>query len=62
MSRVVMQTRRLLVATYQVEHIDAVIGQRAYELLKRYSKSDGLRTFRSLIAATAMERDLATRH
>jgi predicted nucleic acid-binding protein len=51
-----------LVAAYPVEHIDAVIGQRAYELLKRYSKSDGLRTFRSLIAATAMERDLATRH
>jgi len=26
-------------------------------LLKRYAKSDGLRTFDSLIAATAMERD-----
>ena len=45
-----------LVATYSMVHIDAAIGLRAYELLKRYAKSDGLRTFDSLIAATAMER------
>ncbi len=38
-------------------HIDAAIGQRAYELLKRYAKSDGLRTFDSLIAATAIEQN-----
>ena len=40
-------------------HIDAAIGQLAYELLKRYAKSDGLRTFDSLIAATAIEQDCA---
>jgi predicted nucleic acid-binding protein len=44
-----------LVSTYRVIHIDAAIGQHAYELLKLYAKSDGLRTFDSLIAATAME-------
>jgi predicted nucleic acid-binding protein len=48
-----------LVSTYRVLHIDAAIGQRAYELLKRYAKSDGLRTFDSLIAATAIEQDCA---
>src|SRR5579863_3566591 len=46
-----------LVSTYRVIHIDAAIGQLAYELLKRYAKSDGLRTFDSLIAATAIEQD-----
>jgi len=35
------------------------IGQLAYDLLKRYAKSDGLRTFGSLIAATVIERDSA---
>ena len=44
-----------LVSTYRVIHIDAAIGQR--ELLKRYAKSDGLRTFDSLIAATAIEQN-----
>jgi predicted nucleic acid-binding protein len=44
-----------LVSMYRVIHIDAAIGQHAYELLKLYAKSDGLRTFDSLIAATAME-------
>ena len=48
-----------LVSTYRVLHIDAAIGQRAYELLKRYAKSDGLRTFDSLIAATAIEQNCA---
>lgn len=43
-----------LVSAYPVIHIDAVIGQLAYDLLKRYAKSDGLRTFDSLIAATAI--------
>ena len=46
-----------LVPAYPVVHLDAAIGRIAYELLKRYAKSDGLRTFDSLIAATAMERD-----
>jgi predicted nucleic acid-binding protein len=48
-----------LVLTYRVVHIDAAIGQLAYELLKRYAKSDGLRSFDSLIAATAIEQNCA---
>jgi predicted nucleic acid-binding protein len=36
-------------------HIDAPIGRLAYDLLKRYARSDGLRTFDSLIAATAIK-------
>lgn len=43
-----------LVSAYPVIHMDTAIGQLAYDLLKRYAKSDGLRTFDSLIAATAM--------
>jgi predicted nucleic acid-binding protein len=46
-----------LVSTYRVIHIDAAIGRLAYELLKRYAKSDGLRTFDSLIAASAIEQN-----
>jgi predicted nucleic acid-binding protein len=34
-------------------------GTRAYDLLKRYSKSHGLHVFDSLIAATAIEEGLA---
>ena len=34
-----------LVAAFPVVHIDVSIGQLAYDLLKRYAKSDGLRTF-----------------
>ena len=45
-----------LVSAYPVIHVDASIGQLAYDLLKRYAKSDGLRTFDSLIAATAIMR------
>lgn len=48
-----------LVSAYRVIHIDAAIGQLAYELLKRYAKSDGLRTFDSLVAATAIEHGCA---
>jgi predicted nucleic acid-binding protein len=48
-----------LVSAYRVIHIDSEIGQLAYELLKRYANSDGLRTFDSLIAATAIEQDCA---
>ena len=43
-----------LVSAYRVIHMDTAIGQLAYDLLKRYAKSDGLRTFDSLIAATAI--------
>ena len=35
--------------------LDARITRLAYELLKRYAKSDGLRTFDALIAATAIQ-------
>lgn len=48
-----------LVAAYRVIHVDATIGQLAYELLKRYAVSGGLRTFDSLIAATAIEQNCA---
>jgi hypothetical protein len=48
-----------LISTYPVMHIDADIGRLAYDLLKRHARSDGLRTFDSLIAATAIERDFA---
>jgi hypothetical protein len=34
------------------------IGSRAYDLLKRYTKSHGLHVFDSLIAATAIEESL----
>jgi len=34
------------------------VGLLAYDLLKHYAKSHGLRTFDSLIAATALERGL----
>jgi len=37
--------------------VTAAIGQLGYELLKRYAKSDGLRTFDSLIAATAIKQN-----
>ena len=39
-------------------HVNDFIGIRAYDLLKTYAKSHGLRTFDSLIAATALEGDL----
>lgn len=38
--------------------LGAQITGLAYELLKRYAKSDGLRTFDALIAATAIEEGL----
>jgi predicted nucleic acid-binding protein len=45
-----------LIKTFPV-HADpgARITNLAYELLKRYAKSDGLRTFDALIAATAID-------
>jgi predicted nucleic acid-binding protein len=45
-----------LIRTYPVHaDLDARITGQAYQLLKRYAKSDGLRTFDALIAATAVE-------
>lgn len=42
-------------AMYPVVPLSESIGTRAYELLKRYAKSQGLHVFDSLIAATAIE-------
>jgi tRNA(fMet)-specific endonuclease VapC len=47
-----------LITSYPVVHINDRIGARAYDLLKTYAKSHGLRTFDSLIAATALESGL----
>jgi predicted nucleic acid-binding protein len=48
-----------LIQTYPVRaELGAQITSLAYELLKRYAKSDGLRTFDALIAATAIEEGL----
>jgi len=47
-----------LISTYSIEHIDDAVGLLAYDLLKRHAKSGGLRTFDSLIASTAMARQL----
>jgi predicted nucleic acid-binding protein len=45
-----------LIRTYPVHaDLDARITGRAYQLLKRHAKPDGLRTFDALIAATAIE-------
>src|SRR5260370_6581616 len=46
-----------LIRSYPVMHVNDRIGTRAYDLLKTYSKSHGLRTFDSLIAAAALEGD-----
>ena len=43
-----------LVASFPVMHLNDRIGSCAYDLLKTYAKSNGLRTFDSLIAATAL--------
>lgn len=45
-----------LIDAYETIPVDEAIGKRAYELLKLYAKSHGLRTFDSLIAATAIEK------
>jgi predicted nucleic acid-binding protein len=53
-----------LIEVYETIPVDEAIGRRAYDLLKTYAKSNGLRTFDSLIAATAIvtERTLVTRN
>jgi hypothetical protein len=45
-------------AGFVIVPIRSSIGARAYELLKRYAKSQGLHVFDSLVAATAMEEGL----
>jgi predicted nucleic acid-binding protein len=48
-----------LIKAYPVHgDLGAQITGLAYELLKRYARSDGLRTFDALIAATAIEEGL----
>ena len=44
--------------------VNDAIGRRAYDLLRTHARSNGLRTFDSLIAATAIEeqRTLVTRN
>ena len=42
------------VALFPIVHLDAAAGHLAYNLLKRYAGASGLRTFDSLIAATAI--------
>jgi predicted nucleic acid-binding protein len=45
-----------LIRTYTLQaDLDSLITSRAYQLLKRHARSDGLRTFDALIAATAIE-------
>jgi predicted nucleic acid-binding protein len=44
-----------LIEVYETIPVNDAICRRAYELLKTYAKSHGLRTFDSLIAATAMQ-------
>jgi predicted nucleic acid-binding protein len=53
-----------LIEVYETIPVDVPIGRRAYDLLKIYAGSHGLRAFDSLIAATAMNegRTLVTRN
>jgi predicted nucleic acid-binding protein len=53
-----------LFEVYTIIPVNRSIGESAYKLLKKYAKSDGLRTFDSLIAASAIEeqRTLVTRN
>ena len=44
-----------LLEVYETIPVTEAIGRRAYDLLRNYAKSSGLRTFDSLIAATAIE-------
>ena len=53
-----------LIQVYETTPVNDATGRLAYNLLKTYAKSDGLRTFDSLIAATAIleRRTLVTRN
>jgi predicted nucleic acid-binding protein len=43
-----------LVSQYPIVHLDAETDGLSYHLLKRYAKSNGLRSFDALIASTAL--------
>jgi hypothetical protein len=45
-------------SSYPIVPLSASIGERAYQLLKGYAKSNGLHVFDSLVAATALEQGL----
>ena len=45
-------------STYPVVPLSESIGAEAYGLLKSYAKSHGLHVFDSLVAASAIEKDL----
>ena len=47
-----------LIAAYSAIPLTAEIGNSSYGLLRQFAKSHGLRVFDSLIAATALEKDL----
>jgi predicted nucleic acid-binding protein len=47
-----------LVAVYSAIPLTAEIGNSSYGLLRQFAKSNGLRVFDSLIAATAIEKNL----
>jgi predicted nucleic acid-binding protein len=47
-----------LIASYSAIPLNVEIGNSAYALLRQFAKSDGLRVFDSLIAATALENKL----
>jgi tRNA(fMet)-specific endonuclease VapC len=47
-----------LIEAYETIPVNDTIGRHAYDLLKAHAKSDGLRTFDALIAATAIEERL----
>lgn len=53
-----------LIEVYETIPVNDAIGRLAYDLLKAHAKSDGLRTFDSLIAATAIaeRRTLVTKN
>jgi predicted nucleic acid-binding protein len=53
-----------LIEAYELVPVNDAIGKRAYDLLRTYAKSNGLRAFDSLIAATAIQetRTLVTRN
>jgi tRNA(fMet)-specific endonuclease VapC len=53
-----------LIEAYETIPVNDAIGRCAYDLLKAYARSNGLRTFDSLIAATAIEvrRTLVTKN
>jgi len=51
-----------LVSAYPVVHIDAAIGQLAYDLLKRHARSDGLPHFRFPDRRHSDRAGLCTRH